>query len=55
MVSEETLESTLDDLIAAIAAETGRSVRDQKEANLLLARILWDLLRNFQPTSQSWH
>jgi len=53
MVSEENLEPTLDDLIAGI--ETNRSVRDEREANLLLARILWDLLRNFQPISQSWH
>jgi hypothetical protein len=54
-MSEETLEPTLDDLMAGIAAGTHCSVRDEREANLLLARILWDLMRNFQPISQSWH
>jgi hypothetical protein len=55
MISEETLEPTLDDLVAGSGAETGCFVRDEREANLLLARILWDLMRNFQSISQSWH
>jgi hypothetical protein len=52
MASEET---SLVDLIVAIGAETGRSVQDQREASLLLARMLWDLLHKFQPISGSWH
>ncbi|MGH7770625.1 MAG: hypothetical protein ACREQA_00125 [Candidatus Binatia bacterium] len=55
MSTEETLETTLGDLIAALSEETVRFVHDEKAANILVAYILSDLLHNSGPTSNSWH
>lgn len=52
----ETVETTLGDLILALTEETARFVHDEKEAYLLVALILRDLLHNGDDTfSKNWH
>lgn len=52
----ETVETTLGELIAVLTEETARFVHDEKEAYLLVALILRDLLHNGEDTfNQTWH
>jgi hypothetical protein len=45
----------LGDLIVALTEEADRLVGDKKEANILVAYILWDLFNHSAPTSPLWH
>jgi hypothetical protein len=49
------VETTLGDLIVALTEEADRLVGDKKEANILVAYMLWDLFNHSMPTSQLWH
>jgi hypothetical protein len=49
------VETTLGDLIVALTEEADRLVGDKKEANILVAYILWDLFNHSAPTSPLWH
>lgn len=52
---EDTVETTLGELIVALTEETSRHVPDEKAANILVAYILSDLFRNTEPISKCWH
>ncbi|MGH7829967.1 MAG: hypothetical protein ACREP8_07290 [Candidatus Binatia bacterium] len=43
MARDGTVETTLGDLVAALTEETVRFVRDENEANILVAYMLTDL------------
>jgi hypothetical protein len=49
------VESTIGDLIVALSEETARHVPDPNEANILVAYMLSDLLRNTESHSRRWH
>jgi hypothetical protein len=55
MAVVETIETTLGELIEALTEEAGQMVRDEREANMLVAYILSDLFRKSEPISKSWH
>jgi hypothetical protein len=55
MAAIQTVETTLGELIEALTEEVGQVVRDETEANMLVAYILSDLFRKSEPISQSWH
>ena len=55
MEPEDTVETTLGELIVALTEETSRHVPDEKTASILVAYILSDLFRNTAPISKSWH
>ena len=54
MEMEETLETTLGDLIAALTEETTPFVRDEKEAYKIVAFMLMHLLCNSEANSKVW-
>ena len=55
MADVETIETTLGELIEALTEEAGQVVRDEREANMLVAYILSDIFRKSEPISKSWH
>ena len=58
MDNEETLETTLGDLIVALTEETTAFVRDEEEVCKVVAFALTHLLRNaraIQRAQQIWH
>jgi chemotaxis methyl-accepting protein methylase len=55
MAAIQTVETTLGELIEALTVEAGQVVRDEREANMLVAYILSDIFRKSEPISQSWH
>ena len=55
MAVVETIETTLGELIEALTEEAGQMVRDEREANMLVAYILSDLFRKSEPISKTWH
>ncbi len=55
MAAIQTVETTLGELIEALTEEAGHVVRDEREANMLVAYILSDLFRKSEPISKSWH
>lgn len=55
MDEEKRLTTTLGDLIEALTEEATPFVRDEEEANQLVAHILTDLLRRSVPISTRWH
>lgn len=55
MAAVETIETTLGELIEALTEEAGQVVRDEREANMLVAYILSNLFRESEPFSKSWH
>ncbi len=52
---ENTLETTLGELILALTEETTRLVRDEKEACKIVAIMLVDILNGSGPPPKSWH
>lgn len=54
-MEQESLETTLGDLIAVLTEETVRLVRDEKEAYKVVAFILTDLLRHTGTAQRTWH
>jgi chemotaxis methyl-accepting protein methylase len=55
MAAIQTVETTLGELIEALTVEAGQVVRDEREANMLVAYILSDIFRKSEPTLESWH
>jgi hypothetical protein len=55
MAAIQTVETTLGELIEALTEEAGQVVRDEREANMLVAYILSDLFRESEPITKSWH
>jgi len=55
MAAIQTVETTLGELIEALTEEAGQVVRDEREANMLVAYILSDIFRKSESISQSWH
>jgi hypothetical protein len=49
------VETTLGDLIVALTEEAARHVSDPKAANILVAYMLSDLLRNTEYSPRLWH
>lgn len=54
MEREETIETTLGDLIVALTEEASPFVRDEKEAYQVAAFALTHLLYNSSATSRTW-
>lgn len=55
MKREETLETTLGDLIVALTEEVVLLVQDEEEAHQLVADILTRLVHVSSPVSKRWH
>ena len=55
MKHEETFDISLGDLLADITDEALRCARNEEEANIAVANIVTDLLRNSEPISKCWH
>ena len=55
MKDHETVEFSLGDLLANITDEALRCARNEEEANIAVANIVTDLLRNSEPISKCWH
>jgi len=55
MAVVETIETTLGELIEALTEQARQMVRDEREANMLVAYILSDLFRKSEPISKRWH
>jgi hypothetical protein len=55
MKNYEPVEISLGDLVAEITEVTLRSARNEEEANIAVANIVTDLLRDSQPISKCWH
>jgi len=55
MDNEEFFEGTLGDLIVALTEEADRLVQNRREAHILVAYILSNLLSQSAPISQTWH
>jgi hypothetical protein len=55
MTSYEMIETTVEDLIAEFCAETQRSARNAREADMAAANFLTGLLHNAEPISKYWH
>lgn len=55
MKNNETFEINLGDLLAEITQEALRFARNEEEANIAVANIVTDLLRNSEPISKCWH
>jgi len=53
MARGETIETTLGDLIVALTDETALLVRDEEEANKVVAYILADLLYNSKTVAKN--
>ena len=53
--NEEFFEGTLGDLIVALTKEADRLVQNRREAHILVAYILSNLLSQSAPISQTWH
>lgn len=54
MTRTEVLETTLGDLIVAIAEEASRHAHGKRETYTLVAYILSDLLNNFRAEPEKW-
>ena len=52
MAREHTIETTLGDLIIALTEETYLLVRDEQVAYRIVAYLLSNLLRNFEPITE---
>ena len=55
MKNHETFELSLGDLLTEITEEALRFARNEEEANIAVANIVTDLLRNSEPMSKCWH
>jgi hypothetical protein len=55
MSKVQTVRTTLGDLIEALTEETFEYVRDEKEANILVAYLLADVLHGASETPVTWH
>jgi hypothetical protein len=55
MDNEEFFEGTLGDLIVALTEEADRLVQNRRQAHILVAYILSNLLSQSTPISQTWH
>lgn len=55
MKHDETSEISLGDLLVQITDEALRFARNEEEANIAVANIVTDLLRNSEPLSKCWH
>jgi hypothetical protein len=55
MKNDKTLEISLGDLLTEITEEALRFARNEEEANIAVANIVTDLLRNSEPISKCWH
>jgi hypothetical protein len=55
MGNYESVKISLGDLVAEITEETLRSARNEEEANIAVANIVADLMRNSEPISKCWH
>jgi hypothetical protein len=55
MKNDKTLEISLGDLLTEITEEALRFARNEEEANIAVANIVTDLLRNSGPISKCWH
>ncbi len=53
MEREETMETTIGDLVVALTEETSQYVRDEKEVNKVVAFMLTHLLNPSAPASRS--
>jgi hypothetical protein len=54
MTDQSQMETTLGDLIVALTEETNRLVRNEKDAHVLVAYMLLDLLNHSAPTVRRW-
>ena len=54
MIDQRQMETTLGDLIVALTEETTRLVRNEKEAHVLVAYMLLDLLNPRTPAIRQW-
>jgi hypothetical protein len=55
MKSNKTFDIRLEDLLTEITEETLRFAQNEEEANIAVANIVADLLRNSEPISKCWH
>jgi hypothetical protein len=55
MPKVKTVRTTLGDLIEALTEETSAYVRDETEANILVAYLLADVLQGSDETPVTWH
>jgi len=54
MTDQSQMETTLGDLIVALTEETNRLVRNEKDAHVLVAYMLLDLLNHSAPAVRRW-
>lgn len=54
-MKNETFELSLGDLLTEITQDALRFARNEEEANIAVANIVTDLLRNSEPISKCWH
>ena len=54
MESHDTVETTLGELIAALTEETAEVIRDEREADKIVAFIVTHLLNTSAPASRRW-
>ena len=55
MKTDATFEISLGDLLVEMTEEALRFARNEEEANIAVANIVTDLLRNSEPFSKYWH
>jgi len=55
MYTGENLDTTLEDLVAALTEETVQLVPGEKLAHTLVANMLADILNNWRTISKTWH
>ena len=54
MESHDTVKTTLGDLIATLTEETAEVIRDEREANKIVAFIVTHMLNRSAPASRRW-
>jgi hypothetical protein len=55
MARERTIQTTLGDLIVALADEAEPYAHDEEEVNVLVSYVLLDLLSRGAASSPTWH